>query len=529
MEEEKFEDLLRYSIIERKEGLVKGVIVKKLNDGLLINLGIKTDKFIPKNEFTDEDWNSLNVNDEINVLLRDGNVSYKEAKKIEVNEELKSAMRQEIPIKVTIKSDTKGGFIADYKGFQVFIPGSHAKGIKDIKAGDSFLAFVKKVEDGGKNIVCSINDYQNYLKNKAFDEFFCKHAIDDIIEGEISNIIDKGVFINTESIEAFLPFSEITYKRINSPADFFSINQRIRAKIIKLEKNEKRVVVSTKALEKDPFEMFIEKHKIGDRIEGIVRNIIDKGVFVEILDGLDGFIPISEISWTERVKKADKYFKIGDKISVIVKNIDYTNKKISLSFKDLINNPWEEFRDENPVGSIVQVYVKDIVEKGIIVTTKKMLEAFIPNDLIGYGKISEEKKNYKVGDKIEAKVKEIDVDKRRIILSIKDLLDDPFNLALANVKVGDEIKAKISGFTDNFVFFEIMPKVEGIVRRKEFTKDDEIKVGNEFSLLVKDVDEQRRKYILSIEEYRKNKEKKELEEYRQKNKITLTLGDFFKR
>lgn len=529
MEEEKFEELLNESLYERKEGLVKGVIVKKSNDGLLINLGIKTDKFIPKAEFSDEEWGGLNINDEIDVIISGNNVSYREAKKKVAYEEIKSALKSENPIKIVIKSETKGGYIADYKGFQIFVPGSQVKGKKDIKSGDTFFAFVKKIEDKGKNIVCSISDYENFLREKVLERFFNSYNVGDIVEGEIKNIIDKGVFVNFDGVEGFLPFSEITYKRIKSAGDFFRINQKVRTQIIKLEKENKRIVVSTKALEKDPFKSFIEKYKSGDKIEGIVRNIIDKGVFVEIIDGLDGFIPVSEISWTEKVKSPNKYFKVGDKISVIIKNIDPSNKKISLSFKDLINNPWEEFREKNPIGSVVTVEIKDIVDKGLVVKTNDGLEAFIPNEYLGYGKISEEKKNYKKGEKIQSKVMDIDIDRRRIILSIKELLDDPFNLALANIKIGDEIKAKVSGVTENVVFFEVMPKVEGIVRKKEFGKDDEIKIGNVFSLLVKEIDEERRKFILSIEELRKANEKRELEEHKQKNKINVTLGDFFRK
>lgn len=527
--EEKFEELLKESLIERKEGVVKATIVKKFSDGVMINLGFKSDKFLPKTEFLDSEWDKLNVNDEIEILVNGSDVSYKEARKKIAFEEIKSAYESKESLEIVIKSETKGGYIADYKGFQIFVPGSQTRGKRDIKTGDVYRAFVKKIEDRGSNIVCSISDYENYLKNQALEKFFDTYNLGDIVEGEVKNIIDKGVFVSFGSVEGFIPFSEITHKRIKTPGEFFRTNQKVKAKIIRIEKENKRIVLSTKALEREPFEVFISKYSEGDRVEGIVRNIIDKGVFVEVLDGLDGFLPLSEISWTERVKKLDKYFKIGDKISVLIKSIDKKNKKLSLSFKDLINNPWEEFKEKNPEGTVITVVLKDIVDKGLVVNTESGIEAFIPNENIGYGRVSEEKKNYKRGDKIEAKVTDIDVSRRRIILSIKDLLDDPFNIALANIKVGNEVKAKIIGLTENVVFFELMPKVEGIVKRREFKKEEELKIGAEHSVLVIDVDEQKRKFILSIEELKRANEKKELEEHKQRNKINVTLGDFFKK
>ncbi|MCX7990472.1 MAG: S1 RNA-binding domain-containing protein [Proteobacteria bacterium] len=529
MDNEKFEDLLNHSLFMKKEGLVKGIIVKKLNDGVLINLGIKTDKFIPKTEFLDDEWDRLSINDEIEVVLRGGNVSYKEARKSIALEEISQAYKSQSPISIVIKSETKGGYTADYKGFQIFVPGSQAKGKKDIQSGDTFFAFIKKFEEGDNNIVCSISEYESYMKNKTLENFFSNYKTGDVLEGEVKNIIDKGVFVNIEGVEGFIPFSEITHRRIKSPGEFFSIGQKIKVKIIRLDKENNRIVISTKALEQDPFQVFTGKYKEGDKIDGIVRNIIDKGVFVEIMDGLDGFLPLSEISWTERVKNPDKYFKIGDKVSVIIKKIDTKDKKISLSFKDLLNNPWDEFKDKNPVGSVVNAVIKDIVEKGLVVNTDYNLEAFIPNENIGYGRLSEEKKNYKKGDKIEAKVIEIDSSRRRIILSIKEMLDDPFNIAMANIKIGDEVKGKISGFTENVVFFEIMPKVEGIVKRREFKKEDSIKIGDSYSLLVTDIDDKKRKFVLSIEELKKINEKRELEDHKQKNKVNVTLGDFFKK
>lgn len=527
--EESFEELLEGTLYERKEGLVKAVVVKKLDDGIFIDLGIKAEKFIPKAEFFDYEWGSINVNDEIDVVIDGSIVSYKEARRKKAFQDIYNAYKNGSPISIVVKNETKGGYIADYKGFQIFIPGSQAKGSKSVKEGEVFNAIVKKIENRGNNIVCSIFEYENYLKEKSYENFFNSFKEKDIIEGEVKGIIDKGVFVLFNGVEGFIPFSELTYKRIKSPGEFLNIGDRVRAKIIRLEKDNKKVTLSTKALEKNPFEVFVEKYREGDKLEGIVRNIIDKGVFVEIIEGLDGFIPVSEISWTERVKNPQKYFKIGDRISVLVKNIDKKNLKISLSFKDLINNPWEDFGNSFPVGSVVKVVIKEFVDKGVVVKTSNDLEAFIPNEYLGYGKVSEEKKRLKKGQSVDAKIINLDPERRRIILSIKDLLEDPFNLAMTKIKVGDEVEAKVSGVTENIVFFEIMPEIEGIVKRREFKKDSQIKIGDSMTLLVTGVDEGKRKFLLSLEELIKRREKKDLEEHKSKNTVSVTLGDYFKR
>lgn len=525
-----FEELLKESQSGYEEGLVKGVVVKKTNEGVFLDLKSKTDRFISKVDFLKEEWDDIKEGDELEVFVKDGRVSYSKAREVLVLEELKNAFKEGTPIDIKIVKAVKGGYTANYKGVNIFLPVSQG-GSQKIQIKGVYKALIIRFDEADNNVVCSISNFEKVEKEKAVTAFFNRVQKGDIVKGTVKTIIEKGVFVSLDVIEGFIPFTEITYKRIKSPKDIFRIGDEVTAKIIELNSEKRKVTLSTKALEENPWDRFVKNFKEGDQIEGVVRNFINTGVFVEIIDGVDGFLHVSEISWTERINDPKKYFNLGDKISCLIKSIDVKNKKVSLSYRGMIDNPWKEFVKANRVGSVISCKVKDVVEKGVVVFVNDTLEGFIPNEYVSWNKVNDVKKNITIGQELTVKLIEANAEKRKLIFSLRDLTKDPWLEAKEKIEVGKEVEGVVTNITDRLVFFEVLPDVEGVVKKAEFDKQKkatDIKVGDKMMLLVKEFDPKNRKMLLSRRELELKQEKEALAELKKQNKVKVTLGDFLK-
>lgn len=529
---ESFEELLKESKSGYTDGLVKGKIVKKTKDGIYLDLNAKTDRLIPREDFLKEEWEGLAVGDEIEVLIYGGKASYSRARSLVAFEELKEAFAKKEPVNIKIVKAIKGGYTASYKGVDVFLPASQSGRNKNITVNQTYDALIIKLEESDKNVVCSISELEKIEKELALNKFFENTKIGDVLTGKVKAIIEKGVFIDLGGIEGFIPFSELTYKRIKSPKEIVKLNDKLTAKVIDLDSNKKKITLSSKSLEEKPWDVFLKSYKEGDKVEGTVRNFINNGVFVEIIDGVDGFLHVSEISWTERVTDPKKFFNIGDKVLCQIKSIDTKNKKISLSLKAVLENPWQEFIESHPVGSIINCSVKEINDKGVVVSLQNNLEGFIPNENLSWSKQSEFKKNINIGQELTVKLMESNSVKRKLIFSIKDTSVDPWLIAKEKIKPGMEVEGTVSGFTDKLVFFEVLPDVEGVVKKTEFEKGKkplEIKIGDKMMLLVKEFDFKDRKMLLTYRGLEMKQEKEALAELKNQNTAKVTLGDFLKK
>jgi small subunit ribosomal protein S1 len=535
MDTETFEELLNNASYENREGVQKGLIVRKSNDGVLLDLSTKAEKFIPRSDFFDDEWDNLNVGAEITVVIDEGKASYSKARRTVAMEDVKENYKNKTPVSIKIKRAIKGGFLASFKGIEVFVPMSLSGRTGGIKEGESCLAVITRFEEEEDKVVCSVRDYENILRDNAFSEFFKTMKPGDETTGVVKNIIEKGVFADIGGIDGFIPFSEITHRRIKSPQDVVAKGDKVSVKILDMNVDAKKVTLSMKAFEEDPWVAFLNRFKEGDRIAGEVRNIINQGVFVEVLNGLDGFIHLSEMSWTERVNDPKKFFKSGDRVECLIKRIDRDQKKISLSFRDVLANPWLEFIEKHGVGSVVNAAVKEIADKGIVVSLSMDMEGFIPNEYVAWSRINETKKQFNLSEEIAVKFMEGSAQKRKLIFSIRDISQDPWAVAASSIKAGQEIEGAVSGITDKIIFIELMPHVEGIVRKVEFIdkdksrKDVSVKVGDKLFFLVKEVDWDRRRILLSHRDLETRREKEAMEEFRNKNVNKVTFGDFFKK
>ncbi len=527
---ESFEELLKMSTLENMEGVVKGLIVRKSNDGILIDLKSKAEKFVLRSEFLEEEWQSLEEGNEIEVYVDSGRVSYARARKLVALAEINEYFEKNNPVKIKIIKPVNGGFVANFKGLELFIPKS-LSGKEELKVGDVVEAMIKKIEEEGKKIIASISDYHKIERDRRLRDFFSSRKVGDIVEGEIKSMIEKGIFVNVDGIDCFAPFSELTHKRIKKPAEMFKIGEKVKARIIDLKPEEGKVTLSLKSLEEDPWQKFLRTYKENDKVKGVVRNIIDKGVFVEIIDGVDGFIHVSEISWTERVTNPKKYFKVGDHIECLIKKIDMENKKISLSFRAILANPWEDFLSEHALGAVMDLKVKKIIEPGIILELPNNLEGFVPNENITWKYVNDAKKLLKEGEVIKVKFVSGDVDRKKLIFSIKDLTEDPWENFSGTKKVGDEIEGVVKKVTDKLIIVEVAPFIEGIVKKSEFSKDGKGKLpeeGNKVSFLIKELDGKKKRVILSYIDLIKKRDEEAMAEIKKMNKTKVTLGDFFK-
>ncbi|GAB4438185.1 MAG: 30S ribosomal protein S1 [bacterium] len=529
---ESFEELLKESPSGYGDGLIKGKIVKKTKDEIFLDLKTKTDRPIPRSEFLPEEWETLQVGDEIEVLVQGGRTSYSKARGLVALQELKNAHINNEPIEIKVTGTVKGGYTASYKGINIFLPASQSGRNEKIVLRNSYKALVIKFEEKDNNVVCSISELEKREKERLLNKFFEDRQIGEIITGKVKTIIEKGVFVDLGGFEGFVPFSELTYKRIKSPKEYVKVGDSLTAKIIEVNSKKRKITLSSKTLEEKPWDRFLRTFKEGDKIEGIVRNMINTGVFVEIIDGVDGFLHVSEISWTERVNDPKKYFNIGDKVSCLIKSIDEKHQKISLSLREVLANPWQDFVSAHAIGSVVACKVKEVMDKGIVVSLENDLEGFIPNEYVSWNKIAETKKSLSEGMELTAKLIEASALRRKIVLSLRDMTTDPWLVAKEKIRENMEIEGVVTGFTDKLVFFEVMPDVEGVVKKSEFEKgkkEQEIKLGDKIMLLVKEFDYKNRRLSLTKRGLEIKQEKEALAELKNQNTAKVTLGDFLKR
>lgn len=529
---ESFEELLKESPSGYGEGLVKGKIVVKTKDEIYLDLKTKTDRPISRSDFLQEEWDSLHVGDEIEVLVQGGKASYSKARALVALQELKRAFVNKEPIEIKVVGSVKGGYTVSYKGINLFLPASLSGRNQKIIEKNKYMALIIKFDEKDNNVVCSISELEKIEKDKILSRFFEESKVGDIVKGNVKTIIEKGVFVDLGGFEGFVPFSELTYARIKSPKEVVRIGDNLTAKIIEINDKKRKITLSTKALEEKPWEKFVKMFKAGDKVEGVVRNIINTGVFVEIIDGVDGFLHVSEISWTERVSDPKKYFNVGDKVACLIKLIDENNKKVSLSLREILSNPWQEFVADHKAGSVISCKVREIVEKGIVVSLENGLEGFIPNEYISWKKVGETKSAITVGQELTTKLIEASAMRRKIILSIKDMTTDPWLGVKEKIKENTEIEGVVSGINDKLIFFEVMPDVEGVVKKSEFEKgkkEHDIKVGDKVMLLVKEFDFKNRRLLLTKRGLEIKQEKEALAELKNQNTTKVTLGDFLKK
>ncbi len=523
--------------------VLRGEIVTIDNDFAYVNVGIKTDGRIDLDEFTE----GPQIGDVIDVLLIntrliDGmyvfsKIAADRAKKwVKFLDIYGSGIER---IQGTFESSNNKGFKVDCDDVDGFLPFSHAADLRLKKNVDSDLPYwfkIINVDEKRHTVLLSRKEYIEEENNKLWDNLLSKYKAGDKIQGKVKKFVEFGAFIEVEGIEALLHKNDMSWKKVFKPKKFLEIDETREFVIINIDRDQEKISLGLKQLTEDPWIRIDEKYKIGDVISGAIVTLTNFGVFIEMEEGVDGFIDISEISWTKRNVNPKDIFKKGQRVEAKILEIKKDEKKISLSYKHLLPNPWDTIDERFPVGSVHKSKIKKAVNFGLFVELEDDIDGLIHiSDITWDENVKDPVAGYKTGDIVEFKILEIKKDEMKIACGMKQLFKSPWEIINEKYPAGSRVLGRISGIVAFGLFVKIEEDIEGLVHISEVSSkrienlSDRFKVGDEVNVEVLGIDVERKRLSLSIKKYDVALEKEELNKLlNDTSSKTVTIGDFIK-
>jgi len=538
--EQSFEALFEESLQELSVGdVVKGTIVQVNPDSVIVDVGFKSEGLIPLHEFADEKGEiNVNVGDVYDVLIErtesdSGLISLSKEKAD--RQKIWNSLEEDAVVEGRIVSRIKGGLSVDI-GVNAFLPGSQVdlRPVRNLDKllGETFQFKIIKLNKRRGNIVLSrrvlLEDQRENLRGdtlKTLEE-------GQVIEGVVKNLTDYGAFIDLGGIDGLLHITDMSWGRVSHPSDILAVGDKIKVKVLKFDREKERGSLGLKQIAPDPWLEVEQKYPVGIRVKGKVVSLTDYGAFVELEEGVEGLIHVSEMSWTKRIKHPNKVLNIGDEVESVVLALDIPNRRISLGLKQAEQNPWEIIGEKFPVGTIIEGQVKNITDFGIFVGVDEGIDGLVHiSDLSWIKRIKHPSELYKKGDLVRAVVLNIDRENERFSLGIKQLAADPWQSIPVRYAPGTIVRGQVTSVTDFGIFLEIEEGIEGLIHVSEISKEkidspkNFAKVGDELEAVVLNVDTTERKIALSIKHLADQKEKAEVDAFlgAQKN-ATSNLG-----
>ena len=524
-------------------GLVTGTIVEITDNDVVIDIGYKSEGRVPLNQFRDINGEiTVKPNDEVDVFLEryedeHGNIqlSRTKAERMKVWEEIKKIADENGTIEGVVTNKVKGGLSVDI-GVAAFLPGSQIdlKPVRNLDKliGERFEFRILKHNQKRNNVVISRRAVLEETREKMKEELLGKLQEGAVIEGVVKNITDYGAFIDLGGLDGLLHITDISWGRVNHPSERLTIGETIEVKIIKYDEERQRVSLGIKQLKEDPWTRAAENYPVGTRVTGKVISIKDYGAFVEIEEGIESLVHVSEMSWTKKIKHPTQIVNVGDEIEAVVLSIDPEKRRISLGMKQVEPNPWDSLIDKYPVGTKIEGEIKNITDFGLFVGIENDIDGLVHISDISWSKrLKHPGEIYKKGETIQAVVLNLDTQNQRFSLGIKQLNEDPWKNISQKLMINDHVSGTVTNITDFGAFIELEDGVEGLVHISEITSDKEkkaedvLKVGDTVTTKVLNINDEDRKIGLSIKAYLEEKEKMESGEYItdsfQKGKVSL--------
>jgi small subunit ribosomal protein S1 len=550
-ESESMEDLM--SLYEESfkrfaEGeVVKGHIISVDKDHVLVDIGYKSEGQIRIHEFRDETGAiKAEIGDEVEVMVEWWDdeeervvLSKEKAANVKVWEEIKRVYDADETIDGTIQSRVKGGFSVDI-GVQAFLPGSQAdlrpiRNLDDL-VGKTFAFKVLKYNRKRSNIVLSrrvILEKERETKRAA-----TLSSIHDgkVVPGTVKNITEYGVFVDLGGVDGLLHITDISWGRVKHPSELFAIGDEITVKILNLDLEKERVSLGMKQLTEDPWTHAAERYPVGTHVTGRVVSLTDYGAFVELEEGIEGLIHVSEMSWTRKVRHPSKVVSVGEEVDAVVLDIKPDSRRISLGMKQVKPNPWDIIAEKYPVGTTIEGKIKNITDFGLFIGIDEGIDGLVHiSDISWTKRIKHPSEVYKKGDVLQAIVLDIEKENERFSLGVKQLQQDPWRTVAERYEVGKEITGTITNLTDFGVFIELEEGIEGLVHVSEISKE-KIKtpvgmynIGDVITAKVMNINSDERRIGLSIKRLEMEDEQSILSEYVNSMKpATSTFGEILR-
>ena len=533
--EESFAELLAESFSESTsvEGsVVKGKIIAIEAEHAIIDVGLKSEGRIPLKEFTAPGQDpELQVGDDVEVYVermedKDGQalLSREKARREEAWVILERAFEAQERVTGVIFGRVKGGFTVDLSGATAFLPGSQVdiRPINDVNAlmGAPQPFQILKIDRRRGNIVVSRRAVLEESRAEARSELVSNLVEGQKLKGVVKNITDYGAFVDLGGADGLLHVTDIAWRRINHPSEALTVGQTVDVQVIRFNEETQRISLGMKQLQSDPWENAIEKFKTGTRLNGRVTNITDYGAFVELDDGVEGLVHVSEMSWTKKNVHPGKIVSTSQEVEVVVLEVDLTKRRISLGLKQATDNPWEEFDTNNNIGDVIKGEINNITEFGLFVGLTDDIDGLVHLSDISWSSSGEEVlEEFKKGDNIEAKILDIDLEKERISLGIKQLTSNPAADAAEKVKKGDAVTCVITAVTEQGIEVSVGDSLSGFIKRTDLARDrseqrvERFAVDEKVDAIISQIDSKNNKLTLSIKAREMAEEKKAMAEF----------------
>ena len=532
---ENFAELLDQSFQEMAsiEGsVVSGTVLSIEKDMILIDVGLKSEGRVSLREFgNSEDDIQIKPGDTVEVYierLEDINghavLSREKAKREESWINLEKALEEQKRVNGVIFGKVKGGFTVDLEGATAFLPGSQVdiRPIKDLGAlmGTPQPFQILKMDRRRGNIVVSRRAVLEDSRAEAKSELVANLQEGQVLQGIVKNITDYGAFVDLGGVDGLLHVTDISWKRINHPSEALQMGESVQVKVIKFNDETQRISLGIKQLTEDPWLKVIDRFPVGSKMTGVVTNITDYGSFVELEDGIEGLVHVSEMSWTKKNVHPGKIVSTSEKVEVIVLEIDVSKRRISLGIKQCIENPWKSYKDNNKIGSTIEGEIRNITEFGLFIGLSDDIDGLVHlSDLSWDGNGDELIKGFTKGDSVKAKILDIDVDKERISLGIKQLTEDLASAEIDNIRKGSTVTCTIAVISDSGLDVTVGDNIKGFIKKSDLARErndqrtDRYGVGDKVDATVTNIDKKQRKINLSIKAREIEEEKKAMAEF----------------
>ena len=531
---ENFEALLNQSLkkIKNFEGkVVNGKVISMDNNHALIDVGLKSEGRISLDElrFCDKE-KEIKVGDKIDVFverIEDKNgeavLSREKAKKEVAFDSLSEKLKKDTPVDGKIYGKVKGGYTVDIDGVITFLPGSQVdvKPIKDINhLVEQKLSFkVIKIDKERGNIVISRKAYlEEHLKQDIKDS---KKNLKEgkSVMGIIKNITDYGAFVDLGTIDGLIHLTDISWKRINHPSDFLKIGQNIKVKILKCNAESNKISLGIKQLSKDPWEKIKKKYKEGKKYSGKVSKITDYGAFIVLEDGIEGLIHVSEMTWDKKKTNPNDIVSMGDLVDVTILELDLEKRKLSFRMKKESANPWKKYFKKYKKGKIVDCKVGNITEYGIFVNLEENLDGMVHISDLDWEWDNKSTENFKTGDTVKTVILDVNEEKQRISLGIKQLDNKPFKEKIKDIKIKDIVTCSVIHVKDNGVKVKLDNNLDGFINKENLSMDESEQnprryaANEKLDAMIKKIDNESKIVVLSIKEIESKEQKKIKKEF----------------
>ena len=537
-EKDSFAALLNESFGETgsKEGtVIKGKVVGIEKDSAIIDVGLKSEGRVALKEFAAPGQApEIKIGDMVEVFLErmedrngEASLSREKAKREESWAILEQSFNKTERVTGVIVGRVKGGFTVDLGGAIAFLPGSQVdiRPVRDITPlmGTSQPFQILKMDRARGNIVVSRRAVLEESRAEARSELVANLKEGQILQGVVKNITDYGAFVDLGGVDGLLHVTDIAWKRVNHPSEVLQIGQQVTVQVIRFNAETQRISLGMKQLEADPWEGVDARYPVEMKMKGRVTNITDYGAFVELEPGIEGLVHVSEMSWTKKNVHPGKIVATSQEVEVMVLDVDLTKRRISLGIKQCIDNPWEQFRATHKVGDTLSGEIRNITEFGLFVGLPGEIDGMVHMSDISWEKSGEEAiQDYQKAQSVEVKVLDIDVEKERVSLGIKQLTEDPFESVVVNFKKGDVITCAVTVITEGGIEVSLGEQASGFtgfIKRNDLARDrgeqrpDRFAVDEKVDAKITNIDKGAHKISLSIKAREVEEEKKAMAEY----------------